>query len=374
MQKAKGKRKKFPSWPLSFFLFPFPFFLSSCGTPGDPVPPRPVVPTAVTDLAARQQGDAVVLTFTLPTKSIDGEALAAPPDVEIFRYAPGAVAEQPLYTIPSALTDSYEAEGRFRFSDPLKPESFSGTSGALWEYKVRTRASKRRASADSNAVSVHAYPAPVKAGDLQATVTQDAIELRWSPPERSTTGLPIPSLGAYRVYRALPGATPDAPPALVGVVPTATYRDTQFEFGRTYRYTVRSVAQYEADSVESADSEPVEVTPKDTFPPAAPRDLVLVVVPATSDTPAMLELSWAISQETDLAGYHVYRKEGQSEGQGTAGECLTRELLLVPTFRDTQVASGRRYTYRVTAVDRAGNESALSSPVTGEVPAPGGNN
>lgn len=326
----------------------------------------------------RQQGDAAVITFTLPVKSTDGEALAEPPDVEIFRRVPGVDApsgsvEQPLYTIPGALVDTYQAEGRFLFTDPLKPESFGRESGALLEYKVRTRASKRRASADSNSIAVRVYPAPVKIAGLEATVTQDAIELRWTPPERTTIGRPIPSLGAYRVYRAEQAVDPaaSAPPAvLVGVVPAASYRDTQFEFGRTYVYTVRSVAQYDLNPVESADSEPVSVTPRDTFPPAAPRDVVLVFVPAVNEAPAMLELSWAISQETDLVGYHVYR----SAEQNTPGERLTRELLLVPAFRDTQVAAGRRYTYRVTAVDRAGNESTLSLPGTGEVPAPGGNN
>jgi fibronectin type 3 domain-containing protein len=38
-------------------------------------------------------------------------------------------------------------------------------------------------------------------------------------------------------------------------------------------------------------------------------------------------------------------------------------LLPTPAVRDTSVQAGHRYWYTVTAVDRAGNESALSAPV-----------
>lgn len=385
MQKEKGKRKKgdFVRTSLSFLLLPFSFFLNSCGTPGDPVPPRPTVAEAVKDLAARQQGEAVVLTFTLPAKSTAGEALPEPPELEIFRASAPAGAQPdaakwpatPLYTVPSALVDTYTADGRVRFLDPLRPETLAGSPGEELAYMVRTRASKRRASADSNVVSVRVYAVPERVTDLRAQVTASGVELEWTAPTRTTSGGPIASLGAYRVYRAgleagetatdLANAKLKTPLELLAVAPSASYRDTQFEFDHSYLYLVRSVAQHGADAVESADSAAVNVAPRDTFPPASPKDVVIVVVPATPESPAQIELSWAISNETDLAGYHVYR----SEGQDTRGERINRELLLVPAFRDTSVAVGRRYTYRVTAVDRVGNESPPSAPVAAEVPA-----
>ena len=239
---------------------------------------------------------------------------------------------------------------------------------------MRTRASLQRASADSNLVAVRLYPVPERITQLTSAVTQEAIELRWAPPERTTAGMPIPALGGFRIYRAeVPAeATPEGEQPtfrLLSVAPSPMFRDTQFEFGRAYVYTVRSVAQYEADSVESADSELVRVTPRDTFPPAAPQNLVVVLVPEEAPGRAAFGLSWSISPETDLGGYHVYR----SEQSGTRGERINRELLPVPTFRDTSVEAGGRYFYRVTAVDRAGNESPASDPVAGEVPAANGN-
>jgi fibronectin type 3 domain-containing protein len=41
---------------------------------------------------------------------------------------------------------------------------------------------------------------------------------------------------------------------------------------------------------------------------------------------------------------------------------LTPDLLLAPAFRDMPVVLGHHYFYRVTAVDRAGNESEPGNP------------
>ncbi len=46
---------------------------------GEPVARHPVTPQPVADLAARQQGDAVVLSFTLPRNSTDKDPLPALP-------------------------------------------------------------------------------------------------------------------------------------------------------------------------------------------------------------------------------------------------------------------------------------------------------
>ncbi len=376
------------AYPISHFLFSIFCFcaLGGCAAPGEPQPKHPPVPQGVADLAARQEGDAVVLTFALPRKTIDDRPLVEPPAVEIYRgflpagAAPGRLSTRLVYTIPSALVDTYLAEGRVRFLDPLKPEELTKDAGGQMVYMVRTRASKRRASADSNLAAARVYPPPERIGDVRATVTETAVELSWSAPQRTTAGAALAGLAGYRVYRAEiePGAEAAAaqnpskaklktPLELLAPTPAPAFRDTQFEFGRTYLYGVRSVAQYQADEVESADSQPLVVAPRDTFPPAAPKGLVAVLVPATPAAPAHIELSWAISPETDWAGYHVYRSEQGPEAPGP-GERLTRELLLAPTFRDMGVLPGRRYTYRVTAVDRAGNESPLSAAASAEVP------
>jgi hypothetical protein len=374
----------FPIFVFRFSIFVF-LLLAACGSPGDPQPPRPPVPAAVTDLAARQFGDGAVLLFTLPAETTEGDPLSAPPDVEIFRAffaaRPGAAPQPPplalVYTIPSAVVDTYVAEGRLRFLDPIKPEEIAKHSGEQLLYLVRTRASKRVASADSNRVSVRVFPVPEPVRDLAATLTESAVELRWTSPARTTAGAPISALAGFRVYRAEvePAAADSAkadpstaklksPLELLGVSPSASFRDVRFDFDHTYLYVIRSVAQYDLDSVESADSAPLVLTLRDIFPPAPPKDLVVVFVAASPDTSAHFDLSWGISPEPDVAGYHVYR----SDTPATSGTRLNPDLLLSPTFRDMSVSAGRAYTYSVTAVDRAGNESPRSAPVPAAVP------
>ena len=71
-----------------------------------------------------------------------------------------------------------------------------------------------------------------------------------------------------------------------------------------------------------------------------------------------VELIWTANSEPDLAGYNVYRREG-----GGAAQKINQKLLGTPIVRDTSVAAGRKYFYRVTALDLANNESAPSEEV-----------
>ncbi len=354
-------------------------WLAGCAAPGAPTPPMPIVPKVVADLAARQQGESVVLTFTLPRQDMDGEKLVEMPALEIFRGerpagATGKMVTSLVYTVPSAVVDTYLREGQINFRDPLKPGSAAGQEMV---YMVRTRASKKRASDDSNVVSVRVVPVPPAPVGIRATVTEPAIELTWTAPSQ---GPLAGAIAGYRVYRAelaaaaLPPNLADlsqvqlrAPLQLMGPAQAAPFRDTQFTFGTTYVYVVRSVADSEGQPVESSDSQLVAVAPKDIFPPAAPQRLITIIIPATESAPAHVELSWDISAEPDLSGYWVYR----SEQPDTPGLRINAQILLSPTFRDMTAVQGKRYTYRVSAVDRNGNESPLSSPVPAEFPRQG---
>ncbi len=377
MENRKGAIFSAPCRLRLFPIFHFPFsiflFLSACGTPGEPVPPRAPVAPPIRDLSARQVGDAVRLTFTLPDRTMDGQLFDRPPDIEVFRGVAPSVDASPagdwkvalLLTIPSALVDTYRTQGQVQFDDPLVPAELAATGGQRRMYAVKTRASKRRASDFSNAVSVRVYPVARPIAAIRVRVTESAIELEWDAPAQSTGAASLAALegalAGYRVYRIEAAAEEAAAaPRLLGPSATTSFRDTDFEFGRTYRYTVRSVVQYQAESAESADSAPAEVTPRDLFPPAAPEDLVVVLVPGEEGRSAHLELSWSISPEPGVAGYHVYR----SAQRDTRGERITAAILPVPAFRDTTVEPGKRYTYTVTAVDKAGNESPRSAPVS----------
>jgi hypothetical protein len=350
--------------------------LVGCAAPGEPTARHPVVPQAVQDLAVRQEGDGVELSFTLPIGSTDKKPLAEPPALEIYRVAPaaggpaGAKATMRLVdTVPSDIVPTYEENGHIEFRDRLDPNELARTPGQQVSYMVRTRVSRQRASADSALASLRIYPAPEPVGELRAAVIEKGVMLTWAAPAS-------PGGAGYRIYRAevepesaaagtedLSKAVLRGPFNAIGLVPQPAYADTGIELGHSYVYKVRSVAQFGSDSVESTDSNAVAATAKDVFAPAAPQGVVAVAIPETAGMPAYVELSWAISPEADLAGYAIYR----SEQPETPGERLNSELLPAPTFRDTNVVSGRRYFYQVRAVDHAGNESPLSAVVEVEV-------
>jgi fibronectin type 3 domain-containing protein len=104
----------------------------------------------------------------------------------------------------------------------------------------------------------------------------------------------------------------------------------------------------------------VIVAAKDVFPPKTPQAVVATFVPRSAGQPPYVDLVWDISTDTDFAGYKAYR----SESAGSPGESLTTELLVTPTFSDTTISPGRQYYYRISAVDRSGNESPLSDPTS----------
>jgi hypothetical protein len=372
-----------------FSIFPFLisifFLVSGCGAPGEPVPPSPPVPVAISDLVARQAGDGVELAFALPAKSVSGEKLTAVPAVEIVRGilkpngAPDSKSFRVVYTIPGALVANYLASGRIHFIDPISSDETKAHPGATYAYLVRTRLSKKRASADSNIVTARVFPVPRSISSVQFQVTETAVNLSWPAPTQNSAGDPLSAVSGYRIHRGeidphAPAPTSKdlsvthwiAPLALLGPSAATTYSDTQFDFGKTYVYTIRSVIAVEGNEIESGDSEPVTVTPLDTFPPAAPQGLVAGVLPGAAPSTFVVDLSWSINVETDLAGYRVYR----SEQEGARGPLITPDLLPVPAVRDSSVAPGHHYWYTVTAVDRAGNESPPSNPVPVDITQP----
>jgi fibronectin type 3 domain-containing protein len=76
-----------------------------------------------------------------------------------------------------------------------------------------------------------------------------------------------------------------------------------------------------------------------------------------------IDLIWAPVTDADLAGYNVYRREGNEPPAK-----LNTELVKTPAYRDNVVASGKNYFYSVSAVDVRGYESARSEETSESVP------
>ena len=374
--------------PIFCFLLSI-FLLYGCAAPGEPSERKPPTPDPVKDLSASQFGNEVALSFTLPRESVEKRPLQQPQTIQVYRNFDAAPAANPhtpgaptnaalLLTIPPAMVDQYAAQGRVRLVDTLRAEDFAA-AGRKAFYLVRTFVSAKKLSPISNLAELTIFPPADPVADLVAVITPSGVALSWTPPQKTILGS-APVITFYRVYRAeaeasSSGATDSTaargaenPPlsvpfARIAEPPSPSFTDTQVQLGKTYVYTVRTVSQYPNVSLESLDSNFATVTQKDVFPPSAPQNLVVVFVPAAGGVPPHLELSWAINPATDIAGYNVYRSEDPSR----SGTRINPELLLTPAFRDMNVVPGRSYFYTVTAVDRSGNESPASTPVSGSV-------
>jgi predicted small lipoprotein YifL len=391
---------------------------AACGRKGPPLPPIVRLPAPATDLTARRLGDTVVLQFTVPTTNTDASRtgdldrmevyahtgpLPVPTDFLKFGTLVGSVAVKPSIGAASAAAVPGVAPGSKAIVaepitaaqlelgkvPPVRNASARARPAVEPEYETPetvnvplpvnryyvvvgvTRSNHRGAFSPPVALPlVQPFVAP---GELKASYDQDAISLTWTPPERGADiFVPEPTYNVYQQMDEPPaGGTPEGagasaatPPVTAEVltsvnpvpVTTPAFKDTRMEFGAVRCYVVRSVRMSGLKSIESEPSPAVCLTPVDTFPPAAPRQLTSVV------NENGVSLIWEPNTEKDLVGYLVLRGE-------TPGEKLT-PLMTTPiretTYVDSTVHTGASYDYVVVAVDNAPtpNISDYSNRVT----------
>lgn len=202
-------------------------------------------------------------------------------------------------------------------------------------------------------------PTPPESPEVK--YSQDALSLTWTP----AAGGP-PRFNVYEVDEAgATGATgavgasgaagakgATGPKARVGVAQVLPANATvllvpaftdKVAFGTRKCYAVRSVTTVGAIVIESESTPPACVTPADTFPPAAPKQLA-----AVSDDKGV-NLIWEANTEPDLGGYIVLR----GEGSGDTMTPLTPEAIHETSYRDSMVQPGHSYVYAVVAIDKA---------------------
>jgi hypothetical protein len=339
-------------------------WLCACGVQGPPRPPRVEQPQSVRDLAVAQSSRTLTFTFTVPQLATDGQRLTKPLEMQLLRaISPAGQAAPPTReALQPWLAASAEEFAKLAKNDKvadlitLSETEFREQCGKtiLFALRTLTRGFRHRPieSQLSNLVSITLLDVPLAVLDLRVTTTEHALKLSWNPPERALSGEPASSVSAYRIYRR---SGEQASFAKIGETTDTVFRDPDFAFGRTYAYKVTALMKVGREIAEGEESPVAEVTPRDTFPPAAPTGLTAVY------TTKAVELVWTANSEPDLAGYNVYRREGSA-----TVEKLNADLLRTPIFRDTAAAAGHTYSYRVTALDFSNNESPPSEEVSVE--------
>ena len=347
-------------------------FLSAtaCGKVGPPLPPvpRPVARPGVA--AATQVGDRVRIAWQAPNldlrKSVDSSVSRAdiyrliqsrdettPPFVDQFVESGAEVVGFLDYgTLENQL--SKNADRVLLYEDTLDLSEPSALANRRFVYAVRYVDRLGRPLSWSNIIGVEPVPGiAMPPASLTYEEHQDEIVLSWVSPQRNIDGSSPAQVVGYNVYRAGADSERLGEPLNKRLLTETTYVDSSFQYLKPYSYVVRSVSQGPDSQVESVNSMPLAVTPRDVFPPATPTNVTI------ASAAGIVSLFWPANAERDLKGYLIYR----AEGDGGAFVRITPEPVTRTSYRDDRTRTGTRYAYKLSAVDRYGNESAPTSPV-----------
>jgi hypothetical protein len=357
-----------------FFLFFLSIFLllcPCCGKKGNLLPPLVRFPQTVEDVQVVQKPDRIVLTWKNPTAYEDGSTLSVIEKIEIWVLEQVTTGEAQLAEIPpeqfaemaklhATITEDMIKESDAQEEAPQGQMEYSfdltGTDALSKKYTFGIRVKgKKRYSSFSPLMSLKPMVLPLPPTQVKAAMFPDKIEITWDPPLKNRDQSSPPHVEGYNIYRSQGEEEPQR--LNDGLIKEEKYKDKNFVFGQTYRYLIRASATDTSPYLESEDSEAAEILTEDTFPPQPPEGLISV---AGQD---FLALSWDQNKEEDLAGYRVWRlDEGSQEFR-----LLTPDLIKEAAYNDRAVEKGKRYTYAVTALDTAGNESVKSETISGRI-------
>ena len=197
---------------------------------------------------------------------------------------------------------------------------------------------------------------PIAPQQIIAKNSDKTVTLEWTYPTRGDAPETENVIRFKTFYKDLQtGIETDATRAVL----VRTVGDSEFkkyisvpQLNREYEFWVEAV-DYSGQSSEK--SERVRLMIEDNVPPP-----IISNVEASENENYQGEITWPVSTELDLAGYHIYVARGDEEEYSL----LTDELLppLQTFYLHEEAEPGTQYRYAVAAVDNSGNEGPLSNP------------
>ncbi len=247
----------------------------------------------------------------------------------------------------NASTDNVGVSNYVVYRDGLSVATLSGTTTTwtdsapvgttLHRYRVTARDATGNESAKSNEVArtlpdTTAPGAPTK---LAGSLSGLTVKLTW------TAATDNVGVTGYTIYRA---------GVAIGTSTTPTYTDTAPPLGKASSYTVR--ARDLAGNTGAASNAVSVTVPTDKTAPTTPGSLRATVGAAGS---RQITLTWnASTDNVGVTSYYLYRANAKYKLLGK-----------VTTTIDTGLKAGTKYTYKVYAIDAAGNWSGASATVSG---------
>jgi hypothetical protein len=367
----------------------------ACGKRGDPHPPVPVIPKAISDLVVAQRGAKVILSWSFPSLTTAGQKLGGIRRIVLYRYTEELPVGQPPRDAKSLLPGDIDptvptAISLFAKVPPIGPQQFtrlrqridsiesadlpSATVGAklVYEDTLPFHTSDGRPvrinyaavtegltarSEMSNIATIVPIDVPMPPDSVTAAGKPEGIVLTWKAPEKNMTGTEKPRVIGYNVFRTAPNQAADELSTPVNPTPIAKTTYTDVPAYGSYQYVVTAVAAAGTPRIESDPSAPAKADFKDLQPPPPPSGLTALL-----ETNA-IRLVWDPVDAPDLLGYVIWRTEGAGvESPKPVGKVpLVFDHPITQTnYTDSTVQAGLAYYFEVESVDKSGNHSKPS--------------
>lgn len=389
-----------------------------CGNKRPPKPPPRMVAATTTDLQVVQRGSELQFAFSYPAVTISGLPLPGLEAVELWRMTQPMAPPPPEGEEAEEMADADEGAAAEEIAvEELQAEETPQVASPFLFRRPTTEAqvqAEERILVDPRELlALGAVEQRIEGAELQAAISGDRVLLRLplgelpapevpederdmeifaiitvssrglgselsnlvkilprTPPEPpgqietepSSNGINVvwrgddPEVG-FRVYRRDAASRAYGVPIAEPGPEARSHLDQTTSFDTSYVYTVTAVA-LETPLVESALGAEREVQYEDRYPPKPPKGLIVLAEAGRA------RVLWEPSAADDLAGYLVYRRSAD----GSGFDRLRNEPSLELEYLDSDVASGRGYSYYVSAIDLSGNESEAGETVDVEVP------
>lgn len=317
----------------------------------------------IEELTVQQNGTRLTLSFPFTRtprtrlqrvdiyRLIESQSAPEGMPIEIFSEKASMIQSVPADQIPlNGSTITYNDELDLR----------NGQRSLRYRYAVRMVNSAGQAFDFSNYAKISPlFNLSLPPAGFKAKQTETQIEISWDRPTSNVNETTPANVAGYNIYRKTGDSI-----TKVNAAPLTTpvYIDRNFQFGASYQYMARSLSLPAgvaslSEAIESADSATFDYTPKDTFPPVAPKPITIASINS------LVSLFWPLNSEPDVVGYNIYRAEDENASPDKWVK-LNPELHKTASFRDERVQVGKRYFYQITAVDAFGNESVRSETVS----------
>jgi len=339
----------------------------SCGKRKPPQPPIEKVAQR-TEIAGMQRGNVILLSWNLPARNADAGSILNLSRIDVYRLAepqnsPLSLSEEDFAARSTLISSVPVSERDFQKSELNFVDTLEfGSQNARLRYAIRFVNASGQKAAFSNFLLIE--PTAKVAGSpfsLSGKVLEESIELDWKAPPENVDGSKPANIIGFNVYR-FDGESSSAKILNKNPVTGNNFIDRTFNFGKDYRYFVRTVSLgSNSQPLESLNSTIIEINPRDIFPPGAPNSITIAAAPN------YLSIFFAVNFEKDVVGYQIYRSNN-SKLPLSEWSLLTKDLLTTNTFQDTNVESGKTYFYYLTAVDRNGNVSDKSVIISETAP------